>query len=353
MRRELDTEKRQRQILATIIRQYVASGVPVGSKSVAEQLGEPLSTATIRSVMVQLEADGYLAQPHVSAGRVPTDKAYRLYVDQMVGALRLDEALKTYIQQYLSSENESSGPTTAQLMAKTSHVLAEVSHNVGLVLGPALEEKVLEHVKFISLADRRVLVVIVSKPDLVENKVVRLEEDFSRDDLDRAAEYLNGEFRGWSLRAIRMEIFKRLDDMKAVCDHILTDIGTLFSHGILEGDETGPLFVEGTARFVDLPEFEDVATIRELLSAFEQKAKLIRILSGCLNSPARGVRILIGRENTAIEMQGCAVIMAPLQYQRRVVGALGVVGPMRMEYDRAILAVEYVARICSTLLSRN
>ena len=350
---EIGLERRQREILATIIRQYVASGAPVGSKAVAEQFGDPLSSATIRNVMAQLEADGYLAQPHVSAGRVPTDKAYRYYVDHMVGALRLDEAMRQYIQQYLSAEAQPAVQWTAQLMAKTSHVLAEVSHSVGLVLGPALEEKILEHVKFIRLQDRRVLVVVVSKPDLVENKVVQLGEEFTQEDLDRAAEYLNGGFRGWSLRTIRVEIFKRLEEMKVFCDHLLTDIATLFSHGALEGEESGPLFVEGTARILDLPDFEDTGKLRELLAAFEQKAKLIRILGACLQSQNHGVRILIGSENTASEMQECSVIMAPLHYQRRVVGALGVVGPVRMEYDRAIKAVEYVAHLCSRLLSSN
>ena len=353
MRSEEDLEIRQRKILATIIRQYVASVFPVGSKAVAEQLDESLSTATIRNVMVQLEAEGYLAQPHVSAGRVPTDKAYRLYVDRMVSHLRLDETIQEYIQQCLSAGVDSPSATMAQLMATTSHVLAEVSHNVGLAWGSALEEKSLEHVKFVRLADRRVLVIVVSKPDLVENKVVRLEEEFSNEELDRAADYLNAEFRGWSLRTIRMEIFKRLEEMKTACDNLLTDIGTLFSHGALEGEETSQLFVEGTARMVNLPEFEDAGRIRELLAAFEQKAKLIRILSACLESRNNGVRILIGQENAAIEMQGCTVIMAPLHYQRRVVGALGVVGPTRMEYDRARTAVEYIAHLCSRLLSRN
>src|ERR1051326_2862101 len=145
-----------------------------------------------------------------SAGRIPTDKAYRYYVDHMLGALRLDQAIQQYIHQYLSADDHPVVPGTAQLMAKTSHVLSEVSRSVGMVLGPALEEKILEHVKFIRLYDCRVLVVVVSKPDLVENKVVQLQEEFTQEDLDRAAEYLNSGFRGWSLRTIRVEIFKRL-----------------------------------------------------------------------------------------------------------------------------------------------
>src|ERR1051326_3243044 len=194
MRSEVGLEKRRREVLATIIRQYVASGAPVGSRAVAEQSDEALSSATIRNVMAQLEARGYLAQPHISAGRIPTDKAYRYYVDHMLGALRLDQAIQQYIHQYLSADDHPVVPGTAQLMAKTSHVLSEVSRSVGMVLGPALEEKILEHVKFIRLYDCRVLVVVVSKPDLVENKVVQLQEEFTQQDLDRAAEILLGKF---------------------------------------------------------------------------------------------------------------------------------------------------------------
>jgi heat-inducible transcriptional repressor len=183
--------------------------------------------------------------------------------------------------------------------------------------------------------------------------VIRPEEEFSQEELDRAADYLNAEFRGWSLRTIRVEIFKRMEEMKAICDHLVSSIAALFASGALAGEEAGPLFVDGTARMLDQPEFEDTRQIKELLETFEEKAKLVRILNACLQSSSPGVRILIGRENTAREMQQCTLIVAPFCYHRRVMGALGVVGPTRMEYDRAITAVEYVAHLCSKLLSSN
>jgi heat-inducible transcriptional repressor len=366
---ERDLERRQREILATIIRQYVSRGVPVGSKAIVEQLPESLSSATIRSVMAELEEAGYLAQPHVSAGRVPTDKAYRFYVDRITGTTPLAADLENYILVSLDARperrhGEGEADETAgkaeppdllmqQLLTKVSRVLAEVSHNVGLVLGPAPEEKILEHVKFVKLPERRILTVIVSKPDLVENNVVRPSEEFSQEELDRAAEYLNGEFRGWSLAAIRMEIFKRLEEMKVACDHLVSSIASLFASGALASEETGTLFVGGTAGILDQPEFEDVGRMRDLLATFEEKAKLVRILSSCLHTPGRGVHILIGRENLASEMQECTLIVAPFHYRRQLVGALGIVGPTRMEYDRAITAVDYIAHLCSRLLSSN
>jgi heat-inducible transcriptional repressor len=349
MRFEPNLEKRRREVLSAVVRHYIANGLPVGSKTVANETLESLSPATVRNVMSQLEAEGYLEQPHTSAGRIPTDKAYRYYVDRLMHLARLTPALARFIDESLSGDEIAN----EQLMARASHVLAEVSSNVGLVLGPALEEKLLEYIKFIKLPDRRVLVVIVSRPNLVENKVLRLDEDISQEELDRSAAYLNAEFRGWSLRTIRLEIFKKIEEAKELFDHLLRSVGQLLMEGALGHDELGPLFVEGTARILEQPEFEDVRKIRQLLLAFEEKAKLIQILGSCLHSSGAGVRIVIGEENPANEMRHCALVMAPLVYGSRVVGALGVVGPTRMEYDRAVTTVDYVAHLCNRLLSFN
>lgn len=344
-----ELEKRQREILAAIVRHYVSSGAPVGSKAVAEQFPEPLSPATIRHVMAELEGEGFLAQPHVSAGRVPTDKAYRFYVDRMVSSSRLHPATARYIDDSLRAEPSAS----EQLMARTSQVLSHVSHHVGLVLGPAREEKLLEHIKFVKLPERRILAVIVSKPDLIENKVIHLDEEFSQGDLDQTANFLNEEFHGWSLRTIRLEIFKRMEEEKVLCDRLLNNIATLFVWGALGDEETRPLFVEGTTNILDRPEFADVHKVKELLATFEEKAKLIKILSACLQSPSLGMQVFIGQENIDSEMQQCAIIMAPYRYRDRVVGVLGVIGPTRMDYDRAITTVDYVAHLCGKLLSTN
>ena len=349
MRGEQELETRQRDILATILRQYIPSGVPVGSKAVADRLTEPLSSATVRNLMAELEAAGFLEQPHVSAGRVPTDKAYRFYVDHMAESGRLGAATEKYIDDSLGADTASPD----QLMAKTSHVLSEVSHNVGLVLGLAFEEKLLEHVKFVQLPERRVLAVIVSKPDLIEDNVIRLDEEMSQQELDQAASYLNAEFRGWSLKTIRVEIFKRMEEMKATFDRLVANVATLFTRGALAGEESGPLFVDGTAKILDRPEFMDAREVKELLAAFEEKGKLVKILSACLESSTPGVRVLIGRENPNSEMHHCTIIVAPYRYRKRAVGALGVVGPTRMEYDRAITTVEYIAHRTSRLLSSN
>jgi heat-inducible transcriptional repressor len=349
MRDEQELDARQRMILATVVRQYIVSGTPVGSKAVSDQSPEPMSPATVRNCMADLENDGFLKHPHVSAGRVPTDRAYRFYVDRIVGSTRLAPEIERYIKQNLVSE----ALDPERLMGKISHVLAEVSHNVGLVLGPALEEKVLEHVKFVKLPDQRILAVIVSKPDLVENRIIRLDEEISQRELDRTADYLNAEFRGWSLGTIRLEISKRLEEMKHLFDQLLSNVAKLLMWGALAEETPGRLFVEGTAKFLDLTGFEDVGKVKRLLETFEEKAKLVRILSACVEGKGSGIRILIGKENPTREMHECTLIMAPYRYRNHAVGALGVVGPMRMEYDRAITTVSYVAHLSSKLLSTN
>ena len=165
--------------------------------------------------------------------------------------------------------------------------------------------------------------------------------------------FLNAEFKGWSLGTIRLEIFKHIEVHKLLCDRLLKNVATLFMWGALSEEEAGPLFVDGTAKILERPEFADVQKIKQLVKTLEEKSKLVRILSACLQKPEAGVRILIGRENSEQQMHDCTLVVAPLHYRDRTVGALGVVGPMRMDYDRAISTVEYVAQLCSRLLSSN
>jgi len=341
--------RREGEILVALVRRFIASGFPVASKDLAARMTRGLSSATVRHVLVMLEEGGFLVQPHTSAGRVPTDKAYRFYVDRAMTGARLGPETEHYIENAL---REDAGRLEA-LMKKASHALSEVSQNVGLVLAPGGASRLLEHVRFENLPDRRVLMVMVLKPDLVENRVVRLEEEFTQEELDQAANFLNTEFRGWSLGAIRLQVSQRVEADRSLCHRLLQSVGTLLARGALAEEESATLFVEGTARLVERPEFEDVEKIRHLLRALEEKARLAQVLAACLRTEGTGVRILIGRENQEKQMHDCALVVAPLCYRERAVGALGVVGPLRMEYDRAISAVDYVAHLCSRLLSSN
>ena len=258
MRNREELPRREREILVALVRQFIETGAAVGSKTLAERLTEAPSSATIRNVMVNLESLGYLSQPHISAGRVPTEQAYRYYVDRMVSSSRLAPATQEYIHQRLQAE----GGAVEHMMSSASRVLSEVSHNVGLALAPAFEEKVLEYIKFVLLPDRRILVVIISKPDLVESNVVRLEESLSQEELERTAEFLNAEFRGWSLGAIRLEVFKRMEEEKILADRLLNNVATLFMWGSSATESPGSLFVDGTAKILDHGEFDNSARFR-------------------------------------------------------------------------------------------
>jgi len=346
---EAELARRKRDLLLAIVRRHIATGIPVGSKAVADQLPEPVSSATVRKIMGKLETEGYLTQPHISAGRIPTDKAYRFYVNGVSTTGHLARATEAYIEQALG--RSAAGPE--ELMAGTCHLLSEVSRNVGIVLGPALEEKLLEQIKFVKLPEKRVLAVIVSKPDLIENKSVQMEDEVSQEELDGAASYLNASFRGWSLRTVRLEIVNRLEKEWTRCDSVLRNVARLFTWGALAVEEPRPLFVDGTTKILDRPEFEDIRKIKELLVAFEEKARLVEILTACLESAHSGIGVLIGDENPDVRMQSCTFIVAPFRYRSRAMGAVGVVGPTRMEYERAITTVEYVANLCSRLLSAN
>lgn len=349
MTEENELGARHQEILAVLVRLYVSTGEPVGSKAVSGHFHPSLSPATIRNVMAELEVAGFLTHPHTSAGRIPADKAYRFYVDRLTKPTCLGVAIEKYIEETLSAE----AVPMDEFMERVSLLLSEVSNNLGLVLGPSLEEKLLEHIKFVRLPDARVLAVIVSKPDLIENKVFRLEDDIDQQALDRAADFLNHEFRGWSLRTIRVEMVKRVEEMKALSDQLLSDAAKLFMWGALAQTQPGPLFVGGAARILDQQDFLDAGKVKELLATLEEKAKVVKILSACVEAAHRGVQVLIGRENPNSEMAQCTCIVAPYHYRRRPVGALGVIGPTRMEYDRAIKTVEYVAQVTSRLLSAN
>lgn len=346
---EGELSQRHQDILAAVVRLYVATGVPVGSKAAAARSSELISSATVRNVMAELEARGFLLQRHASAGRIPSDRAYRFYVDRLAHLTKLGAATEQFIEDSLSAEPAQ----IEELMEKISLLLSKVSNNLGLVLGPPLEEKLLEQIKFVRLSERRVLAVIVSKPDLVVNKVFQVEEDQLQPALDHAANFLNEEFHGWSLKTIRLEMAKRLEDMKEASDRILATAARLFIEGALAQEEPGALFVGGATRMLDQPDFVDASKLKKLMVAIEEKAKVIQVLNACLDAPDRGVRVVIGRENPNSEMRQCSFILAPYHYRRRAVGALGVIGPTRMEYDRAMQTVDYVARVTSRLLSAN
>ena len=345
-------DSRRQAVLSAIIEEHLISGETVGSHVVSDKFASAAgwSSATIRNVMAELEELGLLQQPHTSAGRIPTDKGYRYYVDNMLDSTRLSKTDLRAIESIGFGRHTTVRPD--RLLEKASHVLSELSENVGIVVWPSLAENRLRHIRFVRLPDRRVLVVLVSNSNIVHDKVITLDEEFTQDELDRTARYLNVEFSGKSLLAIRAEIIELLREEKALYDTVLRNAMLLCERSLQDEEATAEVYLDGASNILTKPEFSGAERIRELFRMFEEKSRLVKILNECISSqPSIGnVRVVIGRENVASSMKGCAVITTSYEVGGDVLGAIGVVGPMRIEYGRMMAMVNYLARFIERAL---
>jgi heat-inducible transcriptional repressor len=351
-------DSRGRAVLAAIIKEHLVTGEAVGSRTLSERFehASGWSSATIRNVMSALEDSGLVEQPHTSAGRVPTDKGYRYYVDHMLGEARLAETDLRAIDELLYSSTLDSAGGGDRLMERASHALSALSNNVGIVISPSLAENCLKHVEFVQLSDKRILVVLVSSSNIIHNKLIRIDEVLSQDELDRTARYLNTEFSGRSLMAIRAKILELMGEEKALYDRLLRN-AILLCDMSLKGDEVESpnVYIDGASNILAKPDFVDIERMRDLFRTFEEKSRLIRILNECISrDPAApgNVHIVIGREHLAPSMQNCALITAPYRIRGDAgIGTIGVVGPMRIEYSRMMAMVNYMARLIERRLT--
>jgi heat-inducible transcriptional repressor len=344
-------------ILSALINEHFVTGEPVGSKVLADKFANAsgLSSATIRNVMGELEDAGFVEQPHTSAGRVPTDKGYRFYVDNLLGVLSISNEDLIRIGDELGlNANE----TSDRLMERTSQLLSALSNNVGIVVSPSLADDRLQHIEFVNLSDNRILVVLVSAPNLVHNKIIRMNIQVSREELEQTANYLNAEFGGKSLVEIRAEIIRLMHEEKTMFDKLLQTAVILCSQSIEDDDDKlGEVYVDGTSNILTKTDFADLERLRELLRTIGEKSRLIEILNECIaREPAAkdGVQVVIGRENRSPSFQNCTLISAPYRIGgSQAVGTLSVLGPTRIEYARMISIVSYVARTLERMMSTD
>lgn len=348
---------RGQAVLAALIKEHLVTGEAVGSLVLSDRFSHAYgwSSATIRNVMAELEDAGLVEQPHTSAGRVPTDKGYRYYVDNMIGKAKLSRAdLKAIDAAFASNPQELSSPE--RLMEKASHALSELSENVGIVVSPSLAENRLSHIEFLKLPDKRILVVLVTTSNTIHNKIIRLEETLTQEELERTARYLNTEFSGKSLTQIRIEIVEMMREEKALYDRLLRN-AILLCDMSLEGEESSgsEVYIDGASNMLMKPEFVDVDRMRELFRTFEEKSRLLKILNECVSRDFHGdVNVVIGREHASSSMRNCALITAPYRIGfNENPGTLGVVGPMRIEYSRIMAMVNYMARLIERRLGEE
>jgi heat-inducible transcriptional repressor len=340
--------KREREILTAIVETYISTGEPVGSRTLARNNRENLSAASIRNVMADLADGGFLEQPHTSAGRIPTAQAYRFYVKQLTGEARLSPADESLIQNALHGTQD-----LQDFMERTSHVLSLISRGVGVTVSAAPGQRnALEHVYFQRLADKKVLAVVVTRSGLVRDRVLRLPSDLSIADLDAAAVYINQNFRGWEMEALRAEIAKRLQQERSEYDRLRASIEQLCAQGALE-TESGPhaVYVEGAANLVITE--QDKERLRQLLATLDEKQRVVDLLSAYLDARQEAVRVVVGLEDTMPHLNNFVLIGTPARVGDEVMGSLAVIGPTRMDYEHTITAVSYIARMFDHLWNES
>jgi len=334
-------QRRHQQILTDVVRLYIETGEPVSSRSIARRHVDPLSPATVRNVMADLEEGGYLYQPHTSAGRVPTAAAYKFFVEQVAAQATASPEDRQWIRRELESAQ-----TPEAIMERASHVLAAVSRGLGIFISPPLARTAVEHVRFLLLPDNRVLVVLITSGGLTRDKVIRPERTFKQEDLDRTAEHLNRHYAGWTLEAIRADLRAQVERDRERYGKLAGDALALCDPALLGDSAERQIYVEGAAQIVSSPEFTDQTQLRELLEAIEEKDRLIALLSGCIEAP-EPVHVELGLDKMSNAGKHLALVSASYTSKDQVQGTLGILGPMRMHYERVITAVAFMAQFFS------
>jgi len=336
---------REQEILTAIVETFIATGEPVGSRTLARTSREGLSAATIRNVMADLVDAGYLEQPHTSAGRVPTAAAYRYYVEQISGNTRLSLENESIIQDSLTGVTE-----VQEFMERTSHVLSLISHGVGVTVASSGPRNALEHVYFSRLGDQKVLAVVVTRSGVVRDRVLRL--DLAQADLDLAARYINENFRGWTMTEMRSEIARRIEQERSEYDRLMQSIEQLYKEGALAASDTPEaVFVEGAANL--LTGEQDRQRLQDMLRTLEEKEKVVKLLGAYLDTRQEAVRVVIGLDQTLPSMRNFVLIGAPARVGDEVRGSLAVIGPTRLDYQHTMSAVSYIARLFDKLLNES
>ena len=340
-------DERARTLLKTLVERYIADGQPVGSRTLSRASGLELSPATIRNVMADLEDLGLIASPHTSAGRVPTARGYRLFVDTMLTAQPLDLAR---IEPSLAAVREQVQADQPQrVIAQAAQVLSNLSHFVGVVTAPR-KAGVFRHVEFLRLSERRVLVILVDADGDVQNRVVVTARDYTQSELVEATNYLNTHYAGLTLDGIRERLKTEIEALRG-------EIAALMQAAVQAGSEalaesTEQVVVSGERNLLEVEDFgSDLGSLRKLFDLFERKTELMRLLD--VSSRAEGVRIYIGGESGVVPFEELSVVSAPYVVDGQVVGTLGVIGPTRMPYDRMIQIVDITSRLVSHALSHH
>ncbi len=331
-------DDRAKLLLKALVERYIADGQPVGSRTLSKASGLELSPATIRNVMSDLEEMGLIVSPHTSAGRIPTARGYRLFVDTMLTVQR---------EQFTSASLAPDQPQ--RVIANAANLLSSLSQFVGVVVAPR-RASVFRHIEFLRLSDRRLLVIIVSPDGDVQNRVIFTEADYSSAQLIETANFLNANYAGMAIEQVRERLKHEVESLRG-------EIAALMQAAVNAGSEAltqsqDEVVISGERNLLAVSDFSsDMGQLRRAFDLFEQKAQLLRLLDS--SSQADGVRIFIGGESQSVPYQELSVVSAPYEVDGQIVGTLGVIGPTRMPYDRMIQIVDITSKLVSNALSHH
>jgi heat-inducible transcriptional repressor len=339
-----DAVDRSKRVLAALVREYIASGEPVASSLLVTAAGLGVSSATVRSILARLEEEGFVQQPHTSAGRIPTDRGYRFYVDLLLDSKRANRST-TAVEARL--RRESPNGLLDSLLPQVSHMLSQASRGVGFAVRPAHEAAVFDRVEFVPLSALRVLVVIVASGGHVIQKVIELAEPLGADDLRQAANYLNQEFSGLPLHRAREAVLQRINDERSLYNVLWQRALLLATSTFSDLPDDRPMYVEGASSLLDDATGLTVQTLQALLQMIEEKQKLLELLNEYIDGP--GLTVVIGAEHLDPNLRPFSLVLSTYD-DGSGIGTVGVIGPTRMHYSRAIAAVDGAAQAVSRLL---
>ena len=331
-------DDRAKLLLKALVERYIADGQPVGSRTLSKASGLELSPATIRNVMSDLEELGLIASPHTSAGRIPTNRGYRLFVDTMLTVQKGE-----LLTQRLAPDQPQ------KVIANAAIMLSSLSHYVGEVMAPK-RASVFRHIEFLRLSEKRVLLIIVSPEGDVQNRVIFTEADYSQSQLIEASNYLNAHYAGMAIEQVRLRVKQELVNLQSEIASLMQAAVQMSSEALNEDE--GDVVISGERNLLSVSDFSsDMGNLRQAFDLFEQKTQLMRLLD--VSSQAEGVRIFIGGESQFVPMQELSIVSAPYEVDGHIVGTLGVIGPTRMPYERMIQIVDITSKMVGNALSQS
>lgn len=336
--------ERAQILLKTLVERYIHEGQPVGSRSLSKFSGLDLSPATIRNVMADLEEMGLVASPHTSAGRIPTPKGYRLFVDTLLVVKTLDKIELNHLENQLHPDNPS------RLISAASQLLSELTRFAGVVITPKRKGAIFRYVEFMALSEKRILLIIVTPEGDVQNRILFTHTPYSQSDLIEAGNFINQNYAGCTLDQIRSRLGSELKQLRSEMISLMSAAIEMGGDAINESSEA--VVLSGEHNLLQVDDFsENLNSLKSLFELFERKTRLLQLLE--LSRQAHGVKIFIGGESDNTSLEEFSVVTAPYEMEGKIVGTVGVIGPRRMAYERIIPIVDITAKLLSNSLSQH